>query len=365
MKKDSGKRSAAAGRTDGRREGFMRGWRDGACQAAAAASAAYASRPPRRSLRILYIPQGFDAIDTGVAAALRECASEVKVGKAETMREMASAIRPDLMLVLNGLHVFPEDHLEQVDAVRAMGIKTAIWFADDPYVSEYTASIAPRYDVVFTHELSTVPFYRNLGCAEVHYLPFAAYSELFKPLAVSSEYWSDVCFIGQGFWNRIRMFDEIAGELSGRRVFIAGGLWDRLNHYSRLAPSIRSGWLPVEDSVRYYNGAKIVINLHRTVEPGKDNRNTYNLPGRSINPRTFEISACGAFQLTDKREDLSSYYKPGLEIETFSSPAELTAKIRNYLKHEEERSQIAVRGLLRTLRDHNYTNRVDRLLSFI
>ncbi|CAM4332502.1 CgeB family protein [Paenibacillus tarimensis] len=365
MKKDSGKRSRTSGRTDGRREGFVRGWRDGACRAAVAASTASASRITKRPLRILYIPQGFDAIDEGVAAALRECAAEVKVGKADSMRETAAAMQPDLMLVLNGLHVFPEDHLEQVDDIRSMGIKTAIWFADDPYVTEYTASIAPRYDVVFTHELSTVPFYRDLGCDRVHYLPFAAYPGIFKPLAVGPEYWSDVCFIGQGFWNRIRMFDEIADELSGRRVFIAGGLWERLNHFSRLAPSIRSGWLPVEDSVRFYNGAKIVINLHRTAEPGKDNRNTYGLPGRSINPRTFEINACGAFQLTDKREDLSTYFKPGREIETFSSAAELTAKIRYYLQHEEQRSRIAVRGLLRTLRDHNYANRLDRLLSLI
>lgn len=352
-----------AGRRDGWRDGWTAGWREGAASAAAAAFPQ--AEPDRLPLRVLYVPQGFEAIDDGMIGALQLHAAELHVADPARMADMAALIRPDLVLVLNGLHVFPDDHLEQVSRIREMGIRTVIWFADDPYVTEQTVVIAPHYDAVVTHERSTVELYRSLGCAEVHHLAFAADIERFRPLTPPPAYRCDVCFIGQAFWNRVETFDAIAGELAGLRVFIAGGLWERLNHYELLMPAIRPGWLPIDESVLYYNGAKIVINLHRTTEPGSDNMNTSGLPGLSINPRTFEIAACGAFQLTDRREDLETYYRPGLELETFENPGELAAKIRHYLDRDEERLKIAARGLARTLREHTYTARVGSLLRLL
>lgn len=352
-----------AGRRDGWRVGWSDGWREGAVLAAAAAIPPVI--PERLPVRVIYVPQGFESIDGGIIGALKLYAAELHVADPTLMAEMASLIRPDLVLVLNGLHVFPDDHLEQIDRIREMGIRTVIWFADDPYVTAHTAAIAPHYDVVVTHERSTVEWYRSFGCPEVHHLPFAADIERFRPLKPPADFRCDVCFIGQAFWNRVETFDAIAEELAGLKVFIAGGLWERLRNYERLKRSIRPGWLPVDESVLWYNGAKIVINLHRPAEPGSDNANASGLPGLSVNPRTFEIAACGAFQLTDRRPDLEAHYRPGLELETFESPAELAAKIRYYLRHDDERRRIAVRGYARTLREHTYAVRVGSLLRLL
>ncbi|EXX89086.1 spore maturation protein [Paenibacillus darwinianus] len=349
------------GRESGLRDGFARGWRDGVCRAISESALPNGIR--KRNLRVLFVPQGFEAIDDGVADGLEQNVSELYTASPERMYEQAALVRPDLVLVMNGLHVFPADHPDRLDAVRALGIRTAVWFADDPYMTEETVKLAPRYDTVVTHELSTAGLYRQIGCGDVHYMPLAADAGRFKPMPIGPEYRSDVCFIGQAFRNRAALFDAAAPGLKGLNVRIFGGLWDRLRTYRRLKPSIRLGWLPVDESVRYYNGAKIVINVHRTAEAGSDNRNALRLPGRSINPRTFEIAACGAFQLTDRREDLERYYRPGIELETFESPAELVTKIRHYLEHEEERGRIAARGLARTLREHLYPARVNRLLS--
>jgi spore maturation protein CgeB len=312
-------------------------------------------------VRVLYIPQGFQSIDQGIVEALQLAVRELHVADPKQMAERASLLRPDWMIVLNGLHVFPPDHLQQVDAVRSMGVRTAIWFVDDPYVTEETVRVAPRYDAVLTHELGTLQLYRDLGCPSVHYMPLAAHPGLFRPMHVDDQYRSDICFIGQGFRNRVETFDAIAPFLASRRIFIAGDLWDRLRHYPLMKGFIRPGWLPVEESIRYYNGAKIVVNLHRTTAAGVDNRNTLGLPGRSINPRTFDIAACGTLQLTDVREDLPLYYRAGAELATFSSPQELQAQLDYYLSHEDERLNIALRGLRRTLTEHTYASRMDRL----
>ncbi|WP_025699813.1 CgeB family protein, partial [Paenibacillus durus] len=114
-----------------------------------------------------------------------------------------------------------------------------------------------------------------------------------------------------------------------------------------------------------YSGSKIVINLHRSHVDDAFNNNTLAISAASPNPRTFEIAASGTLQLSDVRDDLASFYNPGEEIVTFSTPQEMIDKIRYYLTHEEERQAIVLKGLERTLRDHTYPKRVNQLLATI
>ncbi|OXM17110.1 CgeB family protein [Paenibacillus herberti] len=349
-----------AGQRAGRAVGLDYGRRDGAISSAAASVV----QPVvvKRSLRILYVPQGFYAIDQGVMDALQQHAEVVYSCDPAGMQQQAAELRPDLVLVMNGLHVFPANHIPQITAIREMGIRTAIWFADDPYFTRETSQLVTHYDHIFTHELETIPLYRQLGAANVHYLPLGANPAMFQAKPVGLEYRSDVCFVGQGFWNRIDILNEVLPALEGRRVVIAGDLWERLRSFNRYSPWIRRGYMPVEETVNFYNGAKIVLNIHRTTIPGQDNHNDAGLRGASINPRTYEISACGTLQMTDMRDDLVRYYTPGRDLATFRTASQLISKIRYYLNHEDERRAIAIRGMLRTLREHTFTARVGSLL---
>ncbi|MEF2967937.1 DUF3880 domain-containing protein [Paenibacillus sp. M1] len=343
--------------------GYDEGYRYGGCQAVL--DRIPASSVSKRKLRVLYVPQGFDAIDGGVSDALRTLTAECRTASPETMLQAAAEFRPDLVLVMNALHVFPEDHGDQIVQIRQMGIRTAVWFVDDPYFTEDTVRLSQYYDAVFTHELECVPLYREAGCRQVHYLPLAADPNLFRPLKTPPEYRYDICFIGNAFWNRAELFDRLAPFLQDKKVLIAGGHWDRLQKYEELSPFIRHGWIPVEETVSYYNGAKIVINIHRPTTAGYDNKNSHNVSGASINPRTYEISGCGTLQITDIRQDLFSYYRPGYDIETFMNVEELQAKIDYYLQHEEKRLAIAWRSLWTTRKYHNFLDRVGRLLDAV
>jgi spore maturation protein CgeB len=351
------------GRKDGYKSGWLEGWRLGACKGIDEGN------PPvlqsRSKARILYVPQGFEAIDQGVIAALQNAVTEVRVAPAQEMRLRAEQFRPDAVLVMNGLHVFPPDHLEQIDAIRNMGIPAVIWFVDDPYVSDLTVTIAPHYDYVFTHERSCLPLYQSIGCTRVYHLPLAAHFGLFRPMYVPWQYRSDICFIGVAFWNRVQLIDEIAPYLQDKRVLIGGSLWERMTHYSSLQRFVHGSWIEVPETVKYYNGAKIVINLHRTTEAGKDNLNGINWPAESINPRTFEMAACGTLQLTDLRSELPEHYAIGSEIAVFQNAEQLIQQIDYYLTHEQERLQVAARGYRRTKNHHTFSNRIRKLLDII
>jgi len=318
-----------------------------------------------RDKKVLFIPQGFEAIDQGVTSALERSVRWVRVAPAAEMLLQAQEFRPDLVLVLNGLHVFPPDHLTQIDAIRGLGIPTAIWFADDPYVTDQTVEIVPHYDYVFTHERTCVELYMSRGCPRVYHLPLAAYFDLYRPEQALPEYRTDICFIGNAFWNRVAVFDAIASYLKDKKVLINGIQWDRMSNYRMLAPFIRTGWMDIRETIRYYNGAKIVINLHRTPEARVDNANSLGWPAVSVNPRTFEIAACGAFQLTDLRPELPQHFAVGSEIATYQDAEQLISQLDYYLKHDEERLLVAARGYHRTLRNHAFPGRVRLLLDTI
>ncbi|MBD0381619.1 CgeB family protein [Paenibacillus sedimenti] len=353
----------AAGRQAGYGQGWEHGYHMGRCQRVL-------QQTPQDSgilweLKVMYVRANgapYAAMDDGITGSLQKLVREViVVNPLDNVVAIAEATRPDLVLVLDAAGLsFPVEH---VQAIRALGIRTAVWLPDDPYHSDQTMMIVPSYDYVFTLEISCVDAYKGLGCEQVHYLPFGIDPERVKLEYVPTSYRKDICFIGTAFWNRVAFIDEMAYYLKDQNVMINGYWWDRLQSYQTLASKISGYWLSPEETAKHYFASKIVINLHRSIDDQSHNSNSKQIPAYSPNPRMFDIAACGTLQLTDARQQLDQFYTPGVEIDTFSSPQELIAKIQYYLSHEEERQRIALRGLSRTLKEHTYRSRLHQLLT--
>lgn len=349
------------GRQDGYTQGTQYGFHLGGCEAVMGKGA---PEPEAHwDVHIFYVKEGFVSLDEGIIAALQKLVRVVTpLHEGEDAASMAGQLRPDLVIVLNGTR-FPST---QVDALRAQGIRTVVWTVDDPYHSDISAVLAPHYDIVFTHEMNCVAWYKELGCAQVHYLPLAAAMHLYAPKKVEMTYHTDICFIANGFWNRIAFIEQVAPFLAQKKTMIAGWWWDRLGNYELLRDKIKPNinWMPPEETASFYNGAKIVINLHRS-DQDPANFNSRGIIGHSINPRTYEICASGAFQLTDSRTDLPQLYVPGREIATYESPQDFIEKANYYLEHNEEREAIAFRGLRRTMEQHTYNKRLLTMLQLL
>ncbi|WP_019638563.1 CgeB family protein [Paenibacillus fonticola] len=358
--KDSRWRGREDGLKDGFEEGYMRG------RAKAIIETPRASFPIRQ-LNVLYVSSGkgypYSPIDEAIIATLQTLVNRVSVAEpGQDVAGMAAGLSLDLVLVLDGMDL-PVEH---IDALRAKGIRTAIWLTDDPYYTDMTVRTAPHYDYVFTLERNCLDFYRSAGCRNVYYLPFAAYVEHYRPTLTRSPIRRGISFIGTAYWNRVQFLQPIIGGLMEKGLTINGIWWDRLPEYSSYPNQIEIGkWMGPGETAEAYSGSKIVLNLHRSPHDVSVNNNAIGLTAASPNPRTFEISACGTLQLADVRDDLSSFYTPGQEIETFSSPDELYEKVTYYLTHETERREIALRALERTYRQHTYTHRLHEMLGYI
>lgn len=354
------KRGRAQGLHDGFQEGYLR----------ARADVLFNTVHPDvkyRPLHVLYVSTGkgmpYSPIDEAMVASLQGLVSRVTIaGPKDSVASMAADLRPDLVLVLDGM----DFTAEQLDELRNLGIRTAVWITDDPYYTDTMARVVTHYHYVFTLELNNVGFYQSLGCPHVYYLPFGAYSGHFRPKTTPSPGQRDVGFVGTAYWNRVRFFEPIVDRMMQYNAYFSGLWWDRLSKYHHYESRIDLGkWMSPQDTAETYNTTKIVINMHRSPDDESVNTNSTRIMASSPNPRTFEIMLCGTLQLTDIRSDLGRFYTPGVEIETYSSPEEMMAKIDHYLKHEDERRNIALRGLERTLRDHTYANRLNQLLGTI
>ncbi|MDF2927523.1 MAG: spore maturation protein cgeB [Paenibacillaceae bacterium] len=353
----------AARQAEGFHQGFDQGYSWGR------SSAIINHAPPQVAniwdLRVLFIMSGkgvpYSPIDQAVYEALRETVKECYVTQPNgPILELVDRLMPNLVLVLEGMEL----PTGIVDLIRERGIHTAIWFTDDPYYVDVTEVLAPHYDDVFTLELNCVEFYKACGCQRVHYLPLGANPAVFRPQPVGEPYRKDVSFIGSAYWNRVAFVNELAPVLMESNSMVSGWWWERLPHLKRLAGRIQPGiWLTPEETAKFYYGSRIVLNLHRSHDDDSYNCNKRKIEAFSVNPRTFEIAASGAFQMTDERSDLLNFYTPGEEVITYHSPSDCMEKIRHYLTHEDERREIAFRSLRRTLAEHTYHKRIQSMLA--
>jgi hypothetical protein len=83
--------------------------------------------------------------------------------------------------------------------------------------------------------------------------------------------------------------------------------------------------------------------------------------GFAANMRLFEATGLGACLLTDAKSNLGAFFELDREVVAYDSPDECIEKARWLLEHDAERESIARAGRARTMRDHTYARRAERL----
>ncbi|MDD3051281.1 MAG: glycosyltransferase, partial [Candidatus Cloacimonetes bacterium] len=240
---------------------------------------------------------------------------------------------------------------------RKLEIKTAFWFVEDYRRFQYWKEYAPLFDLFLT--IQRGDFFRELsmiGCQEPYYLPMAASKNVHKPLHLDdglNKYAADISFMGEGYPNRHNLFMQLLDY----DFKLWGTGWENNQAFSGILQK-NGERVSIDETVKIYNATKININLHSSMNP-----DLFEAVSDFINPRTFEIMACGAFQLVDRRDALLEFFIEDEEIVTFSSIQELREKINYYLKNEEERKRIAQNAQRKVLGMHTYQHRLTEIIN--
>jgi len=209
---------------------------------------------------------------------------------------------------------------------------------------------APLYDLVLVNDYYHGMQWRELGAPRVECLPIAAIDPTFhKPQPLSAEeqaaYACDVTFVGTLVPDHL--YSERSAALQALTDFNLG-IWSVHDVPARLRPHLRGEALGPQ-MFRVLSAATISLNVHG------------NFMRYGGNMRLFEAAGLGAFQISDDRPGITSWFTPGEHLITYRDHADLRAQVTYALAHPDERHEMAEAARQHALAHHTYDHRLDAI----
>jgi len=316
------------------------------------------------------------------------------------------------------LSYFYNSHFDPAgfDELRRLGIPSINFYCNSIYQFDQVAAIAEKVDFSWHAEMAATPFYTAVGARPL-WIQMGADPQIYRPIHGTKPK-AKACFVGQRYADRDRWLAALiraevlvdvfgsgwvapenqTGTVSnsesmeeiylGRKQSVPGGsdayliaLRDLIQKegpwrgagralrqlcYRRetreLTPlfmKFAKGGVPLETMIEIFSSYQVCLNFSNVWADGR--------PGSPLIPhvrlRDFEAPMSRACYLTGHTEEITQFYQPGTEVDTYQSEAELIDKVRFYLAHPEAGEKLREAGYRRALRDHTWKRRFEELFS--
>lgn len=257
--------------------------------------------------------------------------------------------KPDVILILKGETIEPETLWEIRKKTHALIINV---FPDNPlYMGKFEAIEPCHY--FFVKDSYVLNFLHKAGLKNVYYLPQCTDLDVHKPMQLNDQekklYCSDLSLIGSMYPYRLKLTEQIADF----NPSIWGRGWAKASN-PEILRLYRGKDIRGTSKAKAISGSAISLNPHHPL-------NDIN----GVNRRTFDIAACRGFQLADYKVDMERVFALNKEIICFRTIEELRKLIEYYLKHPDERAQIAEAAYKRVLKEHTYDHRTKEILDIL
>lgn len=272
---------------------------------------------------------------------------------AEQLRAAIRQHRPTVVLAVAS-HVLSRDLIEECRS--EWGGFYVHFFNEDIENTANTSptllEAVPAYDLFVTTKNHNIDSLEARGARHVlrvahGYRPGCHYP-ISVDAATAAHYGSPVSFVGTWELERSASLASVADL--GLRIWGTG--WSRVRRSSPVRECIEDRAVYCEDFARVAAATDVNLAFLR-----KQNRDQHT-------SRTFEIPACGGFQLSERTDEVRSFFAEGREIECFSSDDELRDKTRFYLANVESRRRIAQAGYERTIAsNYSFLDRLEEVLA--
>lgn len=234
--------------------------------------------------------------------------------------EVALRRQVDAVIVVTGTHFHPD----ALVMMRRAHLPVFAVFTESPYDLAYELEIAKLVDGCWTMERTCVPAFRGVQ-PNSGYLPHGWHPERHfvgvhaDDAAVPAH---DVVFVGTAFPERVRWLESI--DWTGIDLGLYGN-WDQFVATSHpLQRYVRAQQITNRAASALYRRAAIGLNLYRDTPLGLP-------PAESLNPRAYELAACGVCTLSPERAE-------GQEVFGSIVPAPSELVIRDWLADAERRA---------------------------
>lgn len=263
---------------------------------------------------------------------------------------------PDLVLALSQAPL----SMAVLDQMRRKKVLTAMWFVENFRHLTYWQQMVTGYDFWFVmQQAACLDAFRKAGAKQVSYLPLAAEPALHQPMILTpqehQEFGADVSFLGAGYRNRRHILPSLVGH--GWTFKLWGNEWEPPG---ALASVLQRGGARIDTptSVKIFNATSVNINVHSYTGDGFDPE------GDGVNPRTFELASCGAFQVVDARTLLPALFDESM-MAVINRPDQLISTVQTYLHEPARRIAMAESSRKRVLEAHTYEHRMKTLLGAV
>lgn len=269
---------------------------------------------------------------------------ETLSGQEKWALEQTKGWTPDLMLSLTlALRA------EVLAGVKAHGVQACVaWWGDAPANMRGLGLLADGWDRIYIKDAAAVAKLRAVGL-QAALMHEAANPAWHRPIKSSDT--SDAGAL------------VVAGNYYGYRQFIVERLAARgvkLALYGTRPPrwanktvrrEFRGRYIVKEEKSKiFYSGLACLNSTHLS-------------EGDSLNCRAFEICSAGGLQLIEAKPAVEDCYEPGQEVLTYSSVDEIVDHLDRARAEPGWARGIREGGLRRTLNDHTYRHRLERILA--
>jgi spore maturation protein CgeB len=250
-------------------------------------------------------------------------------------------------------------------------IKSVVVSTEDPHSFDPMKHRLGKIDYYFTNERSIA---NSSKFHNVYYCPTAGSTHECGRVPteyIEDKYKSDILFLGAMYPNRVKFLESIIPLVKRHKLdFKICGHTHYMPKNSPLQEFVfESGTIPHNETVKYYNGAKVVLNMFRDTKWNprtKTKKNPYNrsrFTAESMNPRAYEVPLCQSFMLMeDLRPEAREVYTED-EVAFFSDEKSLQKQLRYYLvgKGKEKREKMAFNAYRKAAENHTYIHRLQSI----
>ncbi|WP_144550634.1 glycosyltransferase [Bacillus sp. X1(2014)] len=319
-------------------------------------------------MNILFISSGFlgiypifeDTIEKAFKTMNHSIAKITPMYTEETV-ELIESLDPDFVFAFVGYKV----DYKLIQILKQRGTTLGVWLTEDPYYIDQSVNLIEQYDYIFTIDIGACEFYNiRFPNKKIYHLPLGTDPTLYYPANIPNHYLYDLCLIGYPYTNRIELIKHILDQTS-YSLLLVGPNWSKfINYKNNHQLKIINKWIKPEFVRQIFSLSKIILNPHRSYNFHK-NQNTLGIESKSINNRTFDIAACGGFQLIENKLDLTLHFDTSREIVPYNNFDECVHLINQFVMDENSRNFYSQNARERILTDHTFTHRIELLLKQI
>lgn len=321
-------------------------------------------------MKILFIYTGFPGIypyiESWIINAFKKLGHVVIIGDLSVdplrYKEIIFNQKIEIIITLVGTQI----NSSVLDYFDGLDIPFCLWLSEDPYYLDSSLKIIRRNTFVFTIDLAAYHFYKENGFPKIFHLPLGTCPEVFKSLErYPDNQKSQLLMLGYPYPTRIKLAQYIMDHSDFHLTLVGKGWFNLLSKIYRKKDQLNlvDQWVSPHVAFDYYSGAEIILNQHRD-DYLSFTHNSNKVLSKSLNNRTYDICATGAFQLVDFREDIGSQFNTD-ELIFYLNYNDCLDKINFYLANSKEREKIGLKSRERTLLNHTFEHRCETMIESI